>query len=323
MLKETRHIDLKLPRSWNLCTTDELETIAACILRHVAMQDRYHPFDWVTVKTELFFLLTGLEIVGEADDPVDGDPDQRNRAYMVRRNKKEEPFPIYIWQVQSFVDQHLAWIDDEKQSLIIFPYKHTLRRFGFVRRWQLLGWRYYDVPELLDGYTWREYRHLQDYMELYVSLQNQMTKMQQGAIDKDRLAELARQMLDARNNFLAVLFKTGENYPLSTIHSPLSTIHSLFKKVGPVQWQVLLFWWSGFMRYLQKQFPHCFKSSKKTGKRPANPLELYTSVIATMQTQAHLSEEDINNQTFHIILEQLERLAKQNEEMEKISKKHR
>ena len=42
-----------------------------------------------------------------------------------------------------------------------------------------------------------------------------------------------------------------------------------------------------------------------------------------MQTQAHLSEEDINNQTFHIILEQLERLAKQNEEMEKISKKHR
>jgi hypothetical protein len=90
-----------------------------------------------------------------------------------------------------------------------------------------------------------------------------------------------------------------------------------------VQWQVILFWWSGFMRYLQKQFPHCFKSSKKTGKRPPNPLELYTSIVATMQTQAHLSEEDINNQTFHIILEQLERLAKQNEEMEKISKKHR
>jgi hypothetical protein len=151
---------------------------------------------------------------------------------------------------------------------------------------------------------------------MYVRLQNQMTKMQQGAIDKDRLAALARQMLDARNNFLAVLFKAEKNYPLSTLHSSLN-------KVGPVQWQVILFWWSGFMRYLQKQFPHCFKSSKKTGKRPSNPLELYTSIVATMQTQAHLSEEDINNQTFHIILEQLERLAKQNEEMEKISKKHR
>lgn len=279
------------------------------------MQDRYHPFDWVTVKTELFFLLTGLEIVDEVSDPVDGDPDERNRAYMVRRNRKEEPFPIYIWQVQSFVDQHLAWIDDEKQSLIIFPYKQLLWKWHFQLRPPFIKKHWLAPGELLQDFSWREYRHLQDYMEQYVRLQNQMTKMQQGAIDKDRLAALARQMLDARNNFLAVLFKT-ENYPLSTIHSSLN-------KVGSVQWQVLLFWWSGFMRYLQKQYPHCFKSSKKPGKRPPNPLELYTSIVATMQTQAHLSEEDINNQTFHIILEQLERLAKQNEEMEKISKKHR
>ena len=307
--KETRHIDLKLPRSWNQCTTDELETIAACILRHVAMQDRYHPFDWLSVKTELFFLLTGLELVGTVDDPVDGDPDQRNRAYMVQRNKKEEPYHIYIWQVQSFVDQHLAWIDDEKQSLIIFPYKHTLRCFGFVRRWHLLGWRYYDVPELLDGYTWCEYRHLQDYMESIVTLQNQAASIaEKDIIDRDRLAAIEQQTVRQRTAFLTTLFRCPE---------------CVARRIGPVQFQVLLFWWSGFMRYLQKQYPHCFKSSKKTGKRPSNPLELYTSIVATMQTQAHLSEEDINNQTFHIILEQLERLAKQNEEMEKISKKHR
>jgi hypothetical protein len=314
--QKARHIDLKLPRSWNQCTTDELETIAACILRHVAMQDRYHPFDWLTVKTELFFLLTGLEMVGEADDPVDGDPDERNRAYMVRRNKKEEPFPIYIWQVQSFVDQHLAWIDDEKQSLIIFPYKQLLGVWRWQRHFPFIKKQWLAPGELLQDFSWREYRHLQDYMEMYVRLQNQIAKLQQGPANRDTLAALARQMLDARNNFLAVLFKAEGHYPLSTIHSSLN-------KVGPVQWQVILFWWSGFMRYLQKQFPHCFKSSKKTGKRPSNPLELYTSIVATMQTQAHLSEEDINNQTFHIILEQLERLAKQNEEMEKISKKHR
>ena len=300
---------MKLPRSWNQCTTDELETIAACILRHVAMQDRYHPFDWMSMKTELFFLLTGLEMVGTVDDPVDGDPDERNRAYLVQRNKKEEPFPIYIWQVHSFVDQHLAWIDDEKQSLIIFPYKHTLRRFGFVRRWQLLGWRYYDVPELLDGYTWREYRLLQDYMESIVTLQNQAASIaEKGIIDRDRLAAIQQKTARQRTAFLTTLFRCPER---------------VARCIGPVQFQVLLFWWSGFMRYLQKQYPHCFKSSKKkTGKRPTNPLELYTSIVATMQTQAHLSEEDINNQTFHIILEQLERLAKQNEEMEKINKKH-
>lgn len=310
MFEKTRHIDLKLPRSWNQCTTDELETIAACILRHVAMQDRYHPFDWVSVKTELFFLLTGLEMVGTVNDPVDGDPDQRNRAYLVQRNKKEDPFPLYIWQVHSFVDQHLAWIDDEKQSLIIFPYKHTLRRFGFVCRWQLLGWRYYDVPELLDGYTWREYRHLQDYMESIITLQNQAASIaEKGIIDRDRLAAIEQQTVRQRTAFLTTLFRCPER---------------VARCIGPVQFQVLLFWWSGFMRYLQKQYPHCFKSSKKkTSKRPANPLELYTNIVATMQTQAHLSEEDINNQTFHIILEQLERLAKQNEEMEKINKKHK
>lgn len=301
---------MKLPRSWNQCTTDELETIAACILRHVAMQDRYHPFDWVSVKTELFFLLTGLEMVGTVDDPVDGDPDQRNRAYLVQRNKKEDPFPLYIWQVHSFVDQHLAWIDDEKQSLIIFPYKHTLRRFGFVCRWQLLGWRYYDVPELLDGYTWREYRHLQDYMESIITLQNQAASIaEKGIIDRDRLAAIEQQTVRQRTAFLTTLFRCPER---------------VARCIGPVQFQVLLFWWSGFMRYLQKQYPHCFKSSKKKiSKRPANPLELYTNIVATMQTQAHLSEEDINNQTFHIILEQLERLAKQNEEMEKINKKQK
>jgi hypothetical protein len=315
--QKARHIDLKLPRSWNQCTTDELETIAACILRHVAMQDRYHPFDWLTVKTELFFLLTGLEMVGEADDPVDDDPDERNRAYLVRRNKKEEPFPIYIWQVQSFVDQHLAWIDDEKQSLIIFPYKQLLGVWRLSRRYPFIKKQWLAPGELLQDFSWREYRHLQDYMEMYVRLQNQMTKMQQGAIDKDRLAALARQMLDARNNFLAVLFKVEGHYPLSTIHSSLN-------KVGPVQWQVILFWWSGFMRYLQKQFPHCFKSSKKTGKRPPLPIELYRSIITTVQKESNgLTEDEVNGQTFYIVLEHLERLAKQNEEMEKISKKHR
>ena len=314
LTQSVQHIDLSLPRGWNQCTTEQLELIAACIIKHTQQAGRYHPFDWTEVKTELFFLLTEVEIISEQDDPVDGDPEYQHHVYICRKCGTE--FPIYIWQVFSFIEQHLAWIDDPKaKPLIIFPYKQLLSAWRCQCHYPFLKKHWLAPGELLQNFSWREYRFLQDYMELYVSLQNQMAKMQQGVTDKDRLAALARQMLDARNNFLSVLFKTGEK--------SLSRHNVITKNINDIRWQVILFWWSGMMHYLQQQFPHCFKQSKKKApSRQSNPLELYTSIIATMQTQAHLSEEDINGQTFHIVLEQLERLAKQNEEMEKLSKKH-
>ena len=64
------------------------------------------------------------------------------------------------------------------------------------------------------------------------------------------------------------------------------------------------------------------KCKKKPKKQP-NPLELYTSIIATMQKYIGIDEEKVNDQTFHVILEQLERIAKENEEIEKMNKKHK
>ena len=316
LTQSVQHIDLSLPRGWNQCTTEQLELIAACIIKHTQQAGRYHPFDWTAVKAELFFLLTEVEIISEHDDPVDGDPEYQHHVYICRKDDTE--FPIYVWQVFSFVEQHLAWIDDpQARPLIIFPYKQLLGVWHFQLRPPFLKKHYLAPGELLQDFSWREYRHLQDYMELYVSLQNQMAKMQQGATDKDRLATLARQMLDARNNFLSVLFKAEGNYSLFTLHSSL-------KKVGDVQWQVILFWWSGMMHYLQQQFPHCFKQSKtKSSKRPPLPIELYRNIITTVQKESNgLTEDEVNGQTFYIVLEHLERLAKQAEEMEKISKKH-
>lgn len=330
MYEQPTHIDLTLPRSWNQCSTEQLELIAAAILRHTQRQDRYHPFDWLQVKTELFFLFTGLEVTGEVSAPVDDDPEYQHRAFLVRRARQgrhlpfrgqgggEPTFPIYVWQVQSFIEQHLAWIDDPKvQPLLIFPYKQLLWEWRFQLRPPFVRKHYLAPGELLQDFSWREYRHLQDYMEMYVRASNQtLTIQQHQPVDRDRLAAATRQAEQMRTEFLRVLFKAEAN-------SPLSTLNSQLKKFSPVRWQVILFWWSGMMHYLQRQYPHCFKQSKKKApSRQPNPLELYTSVIATMQTQAHLSEESINGQTFHIVLEQLERLVKQNEEMEKISKKH-
>lgn len=316
MQQKPSHIDLQLPRGWNQCTTEQLEMIAACIIKHTLTQNRYHPFDWAEVKTELFFLLTGVEIISEQNETADEPP-----AYICKKNDTE--FPIYVWQIHSFINQHLAWIDDPKaKPLIIFPYKRLLSVWRCQRRYPFIKKHWLAPGELLQDFSWRDYRFLQDYMELYVSLQNQMAKLQQRATDKDRLATLARQMLDARNNFLAVLFKAEGT---AEANSSLFTLHSSLKKIDDIRWQVILFWWSGMMHYLQQQFPHCFKQSKsKSTKHPPLPIELYRNIITTVQKESNgLTEDEVNDQTFYIVLEHLERIAKQAEEMGKLNKKYK
>lgn len=326
--EQPTHIDLTLPRSWNQCTAEQLELIAATILRHTQQQDRYHPFDWLSVKTELFFLLTGLEVTGEVSDPVDDDPEYQHRAFLVRRARRgrllsfrghggggASSFPIYIWQVQSFIEQHLAWIDDPKAApLLLFPYKQLLWEPRLQLRPPFLKKHWIAPGELLQDFSWREYRHLQDYMEMYVRLQNQIAKLQQGPVNRDTLAALARQMLDARRHFLAILFKVEGKFLI---------LNSQFSKFNDIRWQVILFWWSGMMHYLQRQFPHCFKQTKtKSAKRPPLPIELYRNIIATIQKESNgLTEAEVNGQTFYVVLEHLERLAKQNEDMEKMKKR--
>lgn len=307
--KET-HIDLTLPRGWNQCTTEQLELIAATIMRHTLQQDRYHPFDWLAVKTEMFFLLSGVTVLGgSAAESSSGDDGEG--AFLCRYQQQE--FPLEAWQVHSFIDQHLKWLDDEKaQPLIIFPYKRLFREWRWQWRWPFVKKHYLAPGELLQDFSWEQYRHLQDYMEMFVRQQNQIVKLQQGVADRERLAALQRESLATRNRFLAVLFKLGDGHQ-----------SAITKKVTDVRWQVILFWWSGLMRYLQQQYPHCFKSSGgKKGKHPANPLQLYVNITATMQKYLQLDEDKVNRQTFHLTLEALERMAKEAEEMERISKKH-
>ena len=314
MILKTQNINLQLPRGWNQCATCQLETIAECVLRHTIKQDRYHPFDWIEVKTELFFDLTEVELLGE--EALTNDNKAYGQSFLCRYKGVE--FLMQTWQLHSFIKQHLSWIDDPKaKPLIIFPYKQLLSAWQFTRHFPFVKKQWLAPGEMLQDFSWREYRFLQDYMEMYIRLQNQMATMQQGVIDKARLVTIAEQMLNARNHFLAVLFKVDDML--------LFRHNAITKKIGDVQWQVILFWWSGMMHYLQQQFPHCFKQSKaKSGKRPPLPIELYRNIIATVQKESNgLNEDEVNGQTFYIVLEHLERLAKQSEEMEKLNRKHK
>ena len=350
MFEKNIHIDLTLPRSWNQCTTEQLETIAACIMKHTAMADRYHPFDWQNVKAELFFLLTEVEIIHietAENDPDDttylcrltrkdsrsisgGSPIPSRRAVLCRpwfhHGSKLPEFRLRPWQVQSWIDTQLKWLDDEKSTLLLFPYKQLIRTRHFTRHWPFLKKTCHAPSELLQDFTWQQYRHLQDYMDLYIRQQNRMVKISQSAHDAQQLIEVRQQMTDTRNLFLAILFGGGEAGASSSdrVRSDAPNIAKQISHITEVQWQVILLWWSGFMHYLKEHYPRCFKSSgKKNPKRPPNPLELYTSIIATMQKYIGIDEEKVNHQTFHIILEQLERIAKENEEIEKMNRKHK
>ena len=338
MLKETTRINLTLPRSWNQCTTEQLETIAACIIKCTALADRYHPFDWMDVKSELFFLLTETEIIREepTDDPDDTVyvcrlakrrsrfrlPSRRSsRMSLYHSDAANTEFRIHTWQVQYWIDSHLSWLDDEKQTLISFPYKQLISTRRWQWRWPFVKTEYLSPSELLQDFTWERYRHLQDYMSMYVDQQNALVKTASRRHDKEQLMEQRTALADTRNEFLTVLFGGGSSVP----PDGMAIARRKVSQVGEVQWQVILLWWSGMMHYLMQHFPRCFTSTttKKNPKRPPNPFSLYTSIVTTIQDKAHIDEEKINAQTYTIVLEHLERIAKENEEIEKINRKHK
>ena len=352
MLETTRHIDLKVPTGWNQCTTEQLEMIALTMMQHTMMQNRYQPFDWTAVKTELFFVFAGLDIVGHTEGlarrPEGESQITESTERVVASDKKWQStestegddefivrfadrrpwwkklfsfrsslstFPLKVWQVQSWIDQHLSWIDDDKaQPLLLFPYKQLI----YKRRWPWQEKQWLAPEELLQNFSWEQYRHLQDYMDLYIKLQNQLVQMQSKAVEKSKIADLHAQINEARTNFLKVLFGITEANETSNLRSQISNLND-------IQWQVILFWWSGLMRYLQQQFPRCFKPASKGSKKsqPSNPLELYISITATMQKYLSLDEDKVNRQTFYLTLEQLERMSKESEELERISKRNK
>jgi hypothetical protein len=83
------------------------------------------------------------------------------------------------------------------------------------------------------------------------------------------------------------------------------------------------------MQILEKKFPKVFKSQPvgngKRKRRPQQqdtPWDFYNRVTATIQKYiGGLSEQDVNNATYGTILQQLEMMADEAAEMEKLKMK--
>ena len=88
------------------------------------------------------------------------------------------------------------------------------------------------------------------------------------------------------------------------------------------QWQVVLFWWSGMMHMLNKRYPRVFKVQKvKKRAEKQSTFDIYSATIATMQKYVGVNEKECNNQSYSLVLEQMERMSRENEELERLNKK--
>ena len=297
MKERVKKIDLHLPTGWGTATTEELEIIAAAIISEQAAVGRYRVFDWQRVKLNVVLAINGISVVGRDDDEnhalqTDGEITE-NDTWLVQRPEDEEPWEISAGQIVALTER-LNWIDDNniKSPIFHFPYPEMT-----VAQTEVAG-----PPPLMDGYTWREYRQMQDWMTTIL-----------------RLTNSGKDSTEARSQFLALLFKRQDESAV-----PAST----FNDFSPVQWQVILFWWSSLMYILQGKFPRVFKKQavgkgkKKQRRQAGTEWDFYNSVTASIQKYiGGLSAQDVDNQPYGVTLQQLEMMAKESEEMERMKRK--
>lgn len=342
----TKRINLTLPKHWNQCTTEQLELIARVMQEQIERQDRYHPFSMENVKLAMFFALSGIQIV-EGPNPRVPVEEQYYTCRFLSDGKHGDTFSLYLWQINYWLSAKaktddkqsaeyiaqgagmLDWLDNERGMFLTrFPYPTVKRN----RSWWRMKKEFQGAFPDLDGFSWAQYRFASDTMGSYTQLSNSLLKMQQ--MDKftdEQMLKQAQSVDLARAMFLATIFNARTKFIDTNTGMVKHDFHyesnqctdnaQYFRHFPDHQWQVILFWWTGMMHTLSKRFPHVFKVQKVNNKRPSTPLEIYTATTATMQKYAGLTEDQVNHQSYSLVLEHLERLSKENEEMEKIRRK--
>lgn len=325
MINAPRHIDLHLPVGWNRCSTDELEVIASAIINEQQNVGRYHPFNWSRVKLNVVLSVNDITILSA--NHLDGNGNEQSETWTVQRQQDKEPWTIGIGQLADLCER-MNWLTDENAGKVIFRFPYPELTLVQGSGFRVQGSKPLTInrepltvtgpPPLLDGYTWREYRWLTDWMQAYMRHANMLLQVKSAGLREKNMDAMEQ----ARNEFLAVLFKPADNSQLPTLNS------QLFTDFDAVKWQVILFWWSSLMSQLAKKFPKVFKQ-QPVGKDKARrrqqqdtPWDFYNRVTATIQKYiGGLSEQDVNNASYGTILQQLEMMADEAAEMEKIKRK--
>lgn len=319
MNMEKRVIELHLPTSWNDMTTDELEKVAAVLLRQTLKSGYTGTINLNEVKVELFFELNNLKLLGNGNK----DEETGEEYYMVCRKgvgkskDQGKKFPLFKWQISYWARKNMKWMDGPSM-LTRFPYP-SIR----IKGKELSG-----PSVLMQNVCWRQYRLLGDYMSRYLIKQNQWVVLSVKNNIKG-MNEMAKEVAQAKGLFLATLFcdkvsfidrETGlKRTDFNFVSSQIGKNEGAFREFPEYKFQCILFWWSGMTNYLKRKYPKCFKSGNPKEQEKVNPLELYTRTTATMEKYLGMKEDEVNNELFTIVLQHLNDMVVENDRVKQLN----
>lgn len=317
-MKRVERIDLRMPKGWGDMTVEELEMVASVLVESAAMRPALTPKQ---VKVRLFLALTGLEVIETANPakPVE------EQYLVVCRKGHVERLILYLWQMHYWMNENMRWLD-QPSTLILFPYKEYIK-------WTWKGRHKYEGPSsLMQNFQWRQYRIVGEYMSYFINESNRLVKMQEseGASEKD-----IRRQLHAVSRAKALLLATLFNRKVKFVDADTKLIRREyvyvsnqsirnwrdFEDFDDVKFQVILFWWTGTMNWLQKKYPKVFKSSNPKKNVIANPLELYTRQTATMEKYLGINEEELNRELYTNVLQHLQDMMDESDRMKALESK--
>lgn len=317
-------ITLTLPSSWNTCTPSQLEAI--CLAQQ---QAQMLPADQQTLawKTNCFFALTGLE----AEDLPQTD-DQGNRYILVRpetqtahqthsphnslpiqgEGREEGIFPLYSWQVHYWIKENLRWLDSIP-NIARFPYPEWTDKNASFR----------GPGIYLNGWTWQQYQQLKDHLTYFFLMQERKN---------EEHAQHAMHLV------LATLYNREITYPDPITGQPTTGYRfhpdqptanaECFRTFPPIRFAVILLWWTGVAHHLSQKYPKCFtstsaddKKKKKKHHTTPDPQEEYARTTATLEKYMGINEQQLQQESYTVVLQHLQNMITQNEEIERMNRK--
>lgn len=316
-MQQIERIDLRMPKGWSDMTVTELETVASVLVEAAAQRPSLTPKQ---VKVKLFLALTGLEVLESANPakPVE------EQYLVVCRRGHVERLVMYLWQMHYWMEEQMGWLD-KPSNLLMFPYKE-------YKKWTWKGRHKYEGPSaLMQNFQWRQYRIAGEYMGYFITESNRLVKMRESNVSASEIKKQLHAVARAKGLFLATLFNRKVKFvdaETKLIRKEFVYVSSQsirnwrdFEHFSDVKFQVVLFWWTGTMNWLQKKYPKVFKSTNPKKNTVANPLELYTRQTATMEKYLGINEEELNRELYTNVLQHLQDMMDESDRMKELNNK--
>lgn len=312
----TERIDLHMPRDWNAMTVSELETVAR-ILIDAAAEGKGQD----VIKVELFLALAGLEVIETANPakPVE------EQYIVVCRSGKQERLNLHLWQIDYWMKEQMKWFESPS-TLLTCPYREYVK-------WSWRGRHKYEGPAtLMQNFQWRQYRLAGEYFSYYIMESNRLVEMQQRKdVGPKELKKQMHAVARAKGFFLATLFNRRVKYidtetkliKRDYVYVSWQSMKNWrdFADFSDIKFQVILFWWSGTMKWLEKKYPKCFRSGDPKKHAKTDPLTLYTRQTATMEKYLGINEEELGHELYTNVLQHLQDMMDESDRIKAMNNK--